>query len=89
MLERIPITSPTTTSTAATAVDLGGNRQFKGIIYAPYGGVKLHGTPALLGGVLAERVTFSGTPDITKWTDFDQDPPALPRVFQLKGWEEL
>lgn len=78
-----------TTSTASTAVDLGGNRQFKGIVYAPYGGVRLHGTPSLLGGILAESVTFSGNPDITKWTDFDQDPPAVPRVFQLKGWEEL
>lgn len=78
-----------TTSTDSAAVDLGGNRQFKGLIYAPYGGVKLHGTPTLFGGVMANSVTFSGTPDITKWTDFHLDPPTLPRVFMLKGWQEL
>lgn len=77
------------TNNSPTAVDLGGNRQFKGIIYAPYGGVRLHGTPTLLGGVMANSVTFSGTPDVTRWTDFDNDPPALPSFFQLRGWEEL
>jgi hypothetical protein len=78
-----------TTSTSSTAVDLGGNRQFKGIIYAPYGGVIVHGGPSLLGGILAKSVTFSGNPKITKWTDFVLDPPVLPREFAIKGWEEL
>ena len=78
-----------TTSTSTTAVDLGGNKNFKGLIYAPYGGVRLHGTPTLIGGVMANSVTFSGTPNITRWTDFDQSPPTMPNYFQLKAWEEL
>ena len=78
-----------TTSTSSTAVDLGGNRNFKGLIYAPYGGVRLHGTPTLIGGVMANTITFSGTPNITRWTDFDKSPPVMPNYFQLKAWEEL
>lgn len=79
----------TTSTDPNQAVDLGGNRQFKGIVYAPYGGVNLHGTPSLLGQIIANHVNFSGTPDITRLTDVDNNPPPLPPVFQLKGWEEL
>jgi cytoskeletal protein CcmA (bactofilin family) len=70
-------------------VDLGGNAGFKGIVYAPYGTIWLHGTPTLFGGAMANAVTFSGTPNITKWTDFDQSPPTFPSAFKLYGWEEL
>jgi hypothetical protein len=78
-----------TTSTSSTAVDLGGNRTFKGLIYAPYGGVRLHGTPDLIGGIMADTVTLSGNPTVTKWTAFDSSPPPMPKLFQVKGWEEL
>ncbi len=77
------------TSTSDPAVDLGGNSSFKGIVYVPYGGVRLHGTPTLIGGIMANAVTLSGTPTITRWTNFDQNPPVVPSIFQLKGWEEL
>lgn len=79
----------TTNTDPDDAVDLGGNRQFKGIIYAPYGGVNLHGTPALLGQIVANKVFFNGTPDITRLSTYETDPPILPRVFNVKGWEEL
>lgn len=79
----------TTSTNPVDAVDLGGNRQFKGIIYAPYGAVKLHGTPNLLGQIIADRVTFSGTPNITRLSTYENDPPELPKVFRLKGWQEL
>lgn len=78
-----------TTSTSNSAVDLGGNRQFKGIIYAPNGGVRLHGTPSLLGSIIADRITFSGTPNITRLTDYDSNPPRVPKEAAVKGWEEL
>jgi hypothetical protein len=78
-----------TTSTATTAVDLGGNRTFKGLIYAPYGGVFLHGNPELFGGIAANSVTISGTPTVTKWTGFDSNPPPMPKLFEVKGWEEM
>jgi hypothetical protein len=77
-----------TTSTATPAVTLGGNRQFKGIIYAPDGGVKLNGNPELIGSVLARAVEFNGNPIIRRWTDFTNDPIPLPSMFQLRGWEE-
>jgi hypothetical protein len=77
------------TSTSTTAADLGGNRQFKGVIYVPNGGVKAHGTPNFFGGILAKSITFSGNPSITRWTQFDTDPPPLPKLFQLCGWEEI
>jgi Tfp pilus assembly protein PilX len=78
-----------TSSTSSTAVSLGGNRQFKGLIYAPYGGVRLHGTPALLGSILANTITFSGNPQVTRWTQFDSSPPPLPSSFQVEGWQEI
>jgi len=79
----------TTSTNPVDAVDLGGNRQFKGIIYAPYGAVKLHGTPNLLGQIIANKVTFNGTPDITRLSTYENDPPELPKVYRLKGWQEL
>jgi hypothetical protein len=78
-----------TTSNMIPAVTLGGNRSFKGTIYAPNGGVKLNGNPTLLGSVLARSVEFNGNPVIRRWTDFQSDPIPLPTVFQLRGWEEL
>lgn len=78
-----------TTSTSTTAVDLTGNRTFKGIIYAPYGGVRLRGTTAFLGAILADTIDLGGTPNITRWTDWDDDPPVSPKVFEVKGYEEL
>ena len=78
-----------TTSTAIPAVTLGGSRQFKGVVYAPDGGVKLNGNPTLIGSVLAKSIEFGGNPTIKRWTDFAADPIPLPAVFQLKGWEEL
>lgn len=78
-----------TTNTSSTAVDLTGNRTFKGLIYAPNGGVRLRGTTAFTGGILAETIDLGGTPDITRWTDWDEDPPVSPKVFEVKGYEEL
>jgi hypothetical protein len=69
-----------TTSTDTMAVDLTGNRTFKGII---------RGTTAYLGGILAETIDLGGTPDVTRWTDWDDDPPPSPKVFEVKGYEEL
>lgn len=78
-----------TTSTSSTAADLTGNRIFKGVIYAPNGGVRLRGTTKYMGSILAETIDLGGTPDITRWTDWDDDPPPTPRVFEVKGYEEL
>jgi len=77
-----------TLSTADTAVDLGGNNSYVGSIYAPNGGATVHGTPALTGSLLADNITFSGNPTITRWTDFAQSAPAYPSMFQLAGWQE-
>lgn len=79
-----------TTSTDATrAVDLGGNRQFKGMVYAPYGTTKLSGTPNIYGNLVSNTITFSGTPSITRYTEFDSDPPPFPRVLEVRAWEEV
>ncbi len=78
-----------TTSTSATAADLTGNRTFKGVIYAPNGGVRLRGTTKYMGSILAETIDLGGTPDITRWTDWDDDPPPTPKIFEVKGYEEL
>lgn len=77
------------TSTDSSAVFLKGNRQFKGMFYTPYGGTRLQGNSELVGGVLADTVTFGGNPHITRWTDFGNSPPPLPSSFAVKGWEEL
>jgi hypothetical protein len=77
------------TTATGNAVDLGGNRQFKGIIYAPYGEVRLHGTPMLYGGIMADTVTISGTPDVTRYTGFDSNPSPFPPLFQVRGFQEL
>lgn len=74
---------------SATAATLDGNRTFKGIIYVPYGGVSLQGTPNFLGSIIADNIVFGGTPSITKWTDYEKNPPPFPVMCQLKGWEEL
>lgn len=76
------------TSTSSSAVDLGGNRTFKGLIYAPYGGVRVHGTPEIIGGIASNTMDLSGNPTITKWTEFDDTPPPMPTTFQVSGWEE-
>lgn len=78
-----------TTSSQSTAVSLTGNRQFKGILYAPEGGISFSGTPTLLGMAAAESITFSGTPDIIRLTDYDTGPPELPEEFAVKGWQEI
>lgn len=78
-----------TTSTDTAALDLGGNRQAKGIFYAPYGGVKLHGTPTLYGGIMAKSITISGTPTVIRSTVMDSGPPPLPPAPRMKGWEEI
>lgn len=72
-----------------TAATLDGNRTFKGIIYVPYGGVSLQGTPNFLGSIIAKSIIFGGTPSITKWTEYEKNPPPMPVMCQLKGWEEL
>jgi hypothetical protein len=77
-----------TQSTSDTAVDLGGNGSFVGSIYAPNGGANLHGNPSLLGSLLADTITFSGNPTITRYTNFNQNAPAYPTMFQLAGWQE-
>ncbi len=77
------------TSTADPAVVLKGNRSFKGIIYAPNGGVKISGTPELIGGVMAKSVTFNGNPNITRWTEFEENAPAVPSYQQLLSWQEF
>jgi hypothetical protein len=79
----------TTNTDANDAIDLGGNRQFKGIVYAPYGTVKLHGNPELEGGIMANAITFSGNPIIRRWTGLPNNAPPMPRQFVLRGWEEL
>lgn len=78
-----------TTSSSSSAVTLRGNREFKGLLYAPSGGVQITGTPSLLGNILAQSITFAGTPTINRWTGWDDSPPPLPRPLQVRGWQEL
>ena len=79
----------TTSSDSNNAIDLGGNREFKGLLYAPNGCVKLHGNPELIGGIMADALTIQGNPVITRWSNFRGLAPQLPSYFQLKGYEEL
>jgi len=78
-----------TTSTSSSAVDIGGNRQFKGLVYAPYGNVRFRGTPSIYGQVFANTMEFSGTPSIVAYVNIGDSPPPLPPVLAIKGWEEL
>lgn len=78
-----------TYSGTETAATLDGNRTFKGVIYVPYGQVSLQGNPTYLGAIIAKSIVFGGNPTITKWTDFDDAPPPMPRLCVLKGWQEL
>jgi len=78
-----------TSSTASPAINIQGNHQFKGLIYAPYGTIKINGGPTLYGGVIFDTVLFIGNPFIVRWTDLVNNPIPLPTFFQLKGWEEL
>lgn len=77
------------TSTANRAVDLDGNRSFKGIWYVPNGGVRMRGTTAYTGAILAKSIDLGGTPDVTRLTDWDSDPPTIPRIFSLEGYQEM
>jgi hypothetical protein len=76
-------------TTSVSDVDLGGNGAFKGIVYAPNSTVRFHGTPHVIGGIICNTITFSGTPGITKWTSFLDNPPPFPKVFTVRGWQEL
>lgn len=77
------------TNTAAIAVDLTGNRSFKGIWYVPDGGVRMRGTTSYTGAVLAKNIDLGGTPEISRLTDWDSDPPTIPRIFALSGYQEM
>jgi hypothetical protein len=80
-----------TTSTNATAIDLGGNRQFNGTVYAPYGGINFHGNTGfvLYGGLLGDTINFSGNGTVTFRSDWVQDPPPIPQAFDVIAWEEI
>ena len=43
----------------------------------------------MLGGLLADHLSFSGNVTITRNTSLDADPPPVPSAFDVKGWQEL
>ena len=79
----------TTTSSSSNALSLHGNGEFHGVLYAPNGGVSLSGTPDFFGSILADDISFNGTPTITRWTDFGLNSPPLPGAPKVLGWQAL
>jgi cytoskeletal protein CcmA (bactofilin family) len=71
------------------AVRLKGNREFKGIVYAPNGEIKVSGTPFLYGNLVANEITLSGNTHIRRWEKGASAPPPLPTYFVVGGWEEF
>lgn len=78
-----------TTSTSSSAITLKGNRNFKGILYAPNGRINFQGNTEFYGLAMANEVAFGGNPSITRWTDFDSNPPPLPTAPAFGGYQEL
>jgi cytoskeletal protein CcmA (bactofilin family) len=77
------------TASGTGAATLSGNRTFKGSIYVPDGKISIGGNPTFMGSILADEIEFGGTPTVTRWTEFDQNPPTYPRMLTLRGWQEL
>jgi len=72
-----------------TALDLSGNGQFRGLLYAPNGGIRMRGNATYYGSLLAESFDVGGGPTITRWTGLDDAPPPLPGSLKVLGWQEL
>lgn len=41
-------------------IEIGGGAQFTGVIYAPNANVKIHGTPEVMGSIVANNITVVG-----------------------------
>jgi type II secretory pathway pseudopilin PulG len=78
-----------TTSNSDNAVTLSGNSVFKGVVYAPNGGVRTNGGPTLVGSIASKTVSFSGSLNIVGWDGYYQSPPPAPGAFRVLGWQAL
>jgi hypothetical protein len=76
-------------SSADDAVTLQGNAYFKGMIYAPNGGISMQGTPTLVGSLCSRAISLGGTPRIIGWDGFYITPPPTPGAFRVLGWQAL
>ena len=68
---------------------VSGNSTFKGMIYAPNGGVRANGNPTILGSMASRSVSFGGAVSVLGWDGFFQKPPPSPTGFVVLGWQEL
>ncbi len=48
------------TNATGQTIDIGGGAEFNGVIYAPNGSVKIHGTPDVKGSIVANNITVVG-----------------------------
>ena len=78
-----------TLSSADDAASMQGNAKFKGMIYAPNGGLKMQGNPTLIGSVCSKSVSLGGSPTILGWDGFFMDPPPTPGAFRVLGWQAI
>jgi len=78
-----------TLSSANDAVAMKGNATFKGMIYAPNGGMDMQGNPTLIGSVCSKSVSLSGHPTVLGWDGFFINPPPTPGAFRVLGWQSL
>ncbi len=88
--ERADTASVAYISTATgIAISMGGNRSFKGILYAPNGTVRFQGGSEFYGMAAGNSLTFGGNPNITRWTNYDSNPPPLPSTPKVEAYQEL
>jgi hypothetical protein len=80
----------TTSKNPVQAVRIQGNRTIKAVVYAPNGAVQFAGSPHLIGGVMADRVTVNSgaRPYITAFTSPSTIGLPLPSILDLQVWEE-
>ncbi|MBI5382379.1 MAG: hypothetical protein HZA31_10810 [Opitutae bacterium] len=78
----------TSTSTTSTQdIQIAGNGDLKGVVYAPNGDVKVNGNGNVMGSVVAKNITLTGNATFhydESLADFDSGSP-----YGITRWQEL
>lgn len=72
------------------AISISGNPSIDGLIYAPSGTINISGNPDILGGLVANGVSLSGNPTITRDPQIDTLVNILPgNLLKVVLWERM
>ena len=72
------------------SIEINGNPIIKGVLYAPYGFIRISGQPMITGSLVANSTQINGNPTITRNTNYVAPSALGTSGYDLApGWREI